>query len=76
MSELFEGWTMPETRDFVDEVASRLSAARDSVYRRIEARGLPAHRVGWLWKFTLSEIDEWVHAGGAGQDEPGPKEDR
>ena len=43
--------------------------AKDSVYRWIESKGLPAHRVGRLWKFKLSEIDEWVQAGGAGQDE-------
>lgn len=26
---------------------------------------MPAHRVGRLWKFKLSEVDEWVRAGGA-----------
>jgi len=57
-----------------DGVASHLGVAKDSVYRWIEAKGLPAHRVGRLWKFRLSEIDEWVHAGGAGQDEPGQKD--
>ena len=59
---------MPEPWVAVDEVASHLGVARDSVYRWIESKGLPAHRVGRLWKFELSEIDEWVHAGGAGRD--------
>ncbi|PIQ04555.1 MAG: DNA-binding protein, partial [Nitrospirae bacterium CG18_big_fil_WC_8_21_14_2_50_70_55] len=40
--------------------------------RWIEAKGLPAHRVGRLWKFRLSEIDEWVHAGGASGDDDAP----
>ncbi len=44
----------------VDEVATHLGVARDSVYRWIEERGLPAHRVGRLFRFKLSEIDEWV----------------
>mgnify|MGYP000853774047 FL=1 len=57
---------MPEPWVSVDEVASHLGVAKDSVYRWIETKGLPAHRVGRLWKFKLSEIDEWVHAGGAG----------
>jgi hypothetical protein len=35
------------------------------VYRWREHRGLPAHRVGRLWKFKLSEVDDWVRAGGA-----------
>jgi excisionase family DNA binding protein len=56
----------------VDEVANHLGVAKDSVYRWIEQKGLPAHRVGRLWKFKLSEIDEWVHAGGAGPDEEPP----
>jgi len=58
---------MPEPWVSVDEVASHLGVAKDSVYRWIEAKGLPAHRVGRLWKFKLSEIDAWVHAGGAGE---------
>lgn len=66
-----EGPTMPEPWVSVDEVASHLGVAKDSVYRWIEQKGLPAHRVGRLWKFKLSEIDEWVHAGGAGPGEPG-----
>ena len=43
--------------------------AKDSVYRWIETKGLPAHRVGRLWKFRLSEVDKWIEAGGAGQGE-------
>ncbi|KAI5912628.1 hypothetical protein GH664_21455 [Thauera sp. 2A1] len=29
---------------------------------------MPAHKVGRLWKFQLSEVDEWVRAGGADED--------
>jgi excisionase family DNA binding protein len=49
----------------VDGVAKHLGVAKDSVYRWIEARSLPAHKIGRLWKFKLSEVDEWVRAGGA-----------
>lgn len=52
----------------VDEVAAHLGVARDTVYRWIDHKGLPAHRVGRLWKFKLVEVDEWVRGGGA--DEP------
>ena len=47
----------------VDEVAGHLGVAKDTVYRWIESKALPAHRVGRLWKFKLSEVDEWVHHG-------------
>jgi hypothetical protein len=26
---------------------------------------MPAHKVGRLWKFQTSEVDEWVRSGGA-----------
>ncbi|WP_453912143.1 helix-turn-helix domain-containing protein [Vogesella fluminis] len=56
-----------------DHVAQHLGVAKDTVYRWRERKGLPAHRVGRLWKFQLSEVDEWVRAGGADEDvgEPG-----
>ena len=44
------------------------------MYRWIESRKLPAHRIGRLWKFKLSEVDEWVRAGGAeGGEKPAAK---
>ena len=33
---------------------------------------MPAHKVGRLWKFQASEVDEWVRSGSAaasGEDE-------
>jgi excisionase family DNA binding protein len=49
----------------VSEVAAHLGVATDTVYRWIDNKGLPAHRVGRLWKFKLSEVDAWVRSGGA-----------
>lgn len=49
----------------VEDVAKHLGVARDSVYRWIESRGLPAHKIGRLWKFKLSQVDAWVEEGGA-----------
>ena len=51
----------------VDDVAKHLRVAKDCVYRWIEARRLPAHKIGRLWKFKLSEIDVWVRAEGASE---------
>jgi excisionase family DNA binding protein len=56
----------PEARWYsVNEVASHLGVAIDTIYRWIDRRKLPAHRVGRLWKFKLSEVDAWVRSGGA-----------
>jgi excisionase family DNA binding protein len=55
-----------ETRWYsVAEVASHPGVAIDTIYRWIERKKLPAHRVGRLWKSELSEVDAWVHSGGA-----------
>ncbi|MCE7893527.1 MAG: DNA-binding protein [Sorangiineae bacterium PRO1] len=60
----------------VEDVAKHLGVAKDSVYRWIEARKLPAHRIGRLWKFKLSEVDEWVRAGGAQEDDGGGQQSK
>lgn len=50
------------------DVARHLGVVKDTVYRWRERKGLPAHKIGRLWKFQLSEVDEWVRAGGADED--------
>lgn len=44
----------------VEEVTEHLGVGRDTIYRWIERKALPAHRIGRLWKFKLSEVDAWV----------------
>ncbi len=44
----------------VDDVASHLGVARDTVYRWVESKRFPAHRVGRLLRFKLSDVDAWV----------------
>lgn len=48
-----------------EQVAQHLGVVKDTVYRWRERKRLPAHKIGRLWKFQLSEVDEWVRAGGA-----------
>lgn len=57
----------------VEDVAKHLGVVKDSIYRWIEHRGLPAHKIGRLWKFKLTEVDAWVRAGGAGAEDDGGK---
>lgn len=59
----------------VEDVASHLGVNKDSVYRWIEKMSLPAHRLGRLFRFKLSEIDEWVKSGGAGDNKQVRKPD-
>ena len=42
----------------VDQIYEHLGVMRDSIYRWIDRKGLPARRVGRLWKFRVSEADD------------------
>lgn len=44
----------------VNEIAVYLGIKRDTVYKWINAKEMPAHKVGRLWKFKKDEIDCWV----------------
>ena len=53
----------------VEEIAEHLGVTKDSIYRWIEKRGLPAHKVGKLWKFKKDEVDAWVRSGQGREDD-------
>ena len=61
---------MPDQKPWVsvDAVAKHLGIAKDTDYRWIDTKNLPAHRIGRLWRVKLSDVDEWVCAGGPGED--------
>ena len=49
----------------VSEIAEYIGVSTESIYRWIESRQLPAHKVGKLWKFKTEEIDGWIQSGEA-----------
>jgi len=61
-----EGWVG------IEEVAAHLRMAKESIYRWVDSKGFPAHRVGRLLRFKLSEVDEWVTASGGDDSSSGP----
>ena len=48
----------------IEDVAAHLRVAKESIYRWVDSKGFPAHRVGRLLRFKLSEVDEWVRSYG------------
>lgn len=52
----------------VEQVAAHLNIASITVYRWIEAAKIPCHKVGRQWRFKVSEVDEWIKRGDAGDD--------
>ena len=54
------------------EVQEYLGVGREAILQWIAKRNMPAYKVGRLWKFKLSEVDEWVRTGGADEDSSNP----
>ena len=52
----------------VGEISAHLGVSTDAVYKWIYRKKMPAHKVGRLWKFLASEVDQWVKAGHAKED--------
>ena len=48
----------------LEEISQHLGVSQDTVHRWIRNRKMPAHQIGRLWKFKVSEVDEWVRSGG------------
>ncbi len=49
----------------MDEIAVYVGVKRYTIYKWIERKKMPAHKVGSLWKFKRDEIDYWVRTGSA-----------
>lgn len=48
----------------IDEAAEYLDIKTVTLRNWIKKKpGIPAHRVGKLWKFKRSELDEWIKSG-------------
>jgi len=55
----------PERWVSLQEICDHLGVKRYTVMKWIAQKNIPAVKVGRLWKFKISEIDEWVRADGA-----------
>lgn len=47
------------------DITKYLDVSRETVLQWISNRSMPASKVGRLWKFKISEVDEWIRSGGA-----------
>lgn len=62
MDKNIEKWsTMKEVQEY-------LGVGRESIMQWINKRNMPAYKVGRLWKFKLSEVDDWIRSGGAAEE--------
>lgn len=47
----------------IEEAANHLGVNKDTIRNWIKKTNIPARKIGKLWKFKLSELDEWVKSG-------------
>lgn len=57
MNNIEENWIS------ITEAAGHLGVTKDSIRNWIKKTDIPAHKIGKLWKFKRSELDEWVKSG-------------
>lgn len=60
---------MPEPWLSADDIAAHLGVTKDTVYAWIAEKAMPAHKIGRLWKFQASEVDDWVRTGSAASEQ-------
>jgi len=51
----------------VDEIGAYLGIKRDTVYKWISEKAMPAHKIGLIWNLKKDEIDKCVRKGGASE---------
>ena len=49
------------------EICAYLGVSRDTIFKWIESKNMPAQKVGRQWKFKLDEVDAWVKSGAAAE---------
>ena len=49
----------------MEDASQHLKVNKETIRRWIKTQDFPAHRAGNLFRFKLSEVDDWVEAGGA-----------
>ncbi len=48
----------------IEEVAYYLGVNKDTIRNWIKKdSNIPAHKIGKLWKFKKSELDDWIKSG-------------
>lgn len=52
----------------VDDICIYLNVSNDTVYKWIEQKSMPGHKVGRRWMFKKDEVDTWVKDGGSAEE--------
>lgn len=50
------------------EICDYLKVSRETILNWINKKNMPAHKVGRLWRFDVTEVDQWIKSGGAAEE--------
>lgn len=50
------------------EIASQQGVNADTIFKWITRTKMPAHKLGWPWKFLTSEVDRWSQCAHVAED--------
>jgi excisionase family DNA binding protein len=53
----------PEKWSSLEEIADHLGVSKDTIRNWIKKGVIPHRRIGKLFKFKISEVDDWVNSG-------------
>ncbi len=45
------------------EICEYLGVSRDTIFKWIDSKNMPAHKMGRQWKFKIDEVDNWIKSG-------------
>jgi excisionase family DNA binding protein len=55
----------------LEDIAEHLGVSKDTIYRWISKKQMPATKIGRHWKFKLSEVEMWIRNGKSGDSDNG-----
>lgn len=47
----------------LEEAAKYMGVTKETIRNWIKKTDIPAHKIGKLWKFKKSELDDWIKSG-------------
>jgi len=47
----------------LNELAAYLKQAKSTLYKLVESKRLPGHKIGRSWRFDREEVDVWIKGG-------------
>jgi excisionase family DNA binding protein len=50
----------------LEEIAAHIQVHKDTIRLWIKKGEIPAHKIGKLWQFKISEVDGWIRSGKSG----------